>query len=110
MVAYPETAPATANDWWVTAGQSLDRVKEHGAAARTAPALLDTLTEIGELRRAADTALGAAVHALLTAGESWDGIAEALGFADAGEARRAASGAMDGARLVLDRRIGEHRP
>lgn len=110
MVAYPDTATATPGDWWVTAGQALDRVKDRDAAARTAPGLLDTLAEVGELRRAADVALGAAVQALLAAGERWDAIAAALGLADTDEARAAASTAMGEARLALDGRIRENRP
>jgi hypothetical protein len=106
MTPTPESPAATPGDWWVTAGQSLARVKDLDAAARTAPDLLGTLAELGELRRAADNALGAAVRALLAAGRSWDEIAKVLGCADAEAARLTTSLARDEARLALDRRIG----
>lgn len=108
MAPYADISPATPGDWWVTAGQSLDRVKDRDAAARTAPDLLNTLAEIGELRRAADTALGAAVQALLADGEEWDRIAAALRLDSAEDARLSASSAMGEARLALDRRIRDH--
>lgn len=98
----------TPGDWWVTADQSLTLVGHHTDAAHTAPDLLATLSRIGEARRATDHALGAAVHALLASGRTWDEIADALGHPDAASARRATATALDGARGALDRRIGHH--
>ncbi|MGW7518938.1 hypothetical protein ACWGJ2_25455 [Streptomyces sp. NPDC054796] len=108
MTVTPEIPAATSGDWWVTAGRSLDHVQDRDAGARTAPDLLGTLSELGELRRAADTALGAAVRALLAAGRDWAEIASALGYGSEEEARLATALAMDEARLALDRRIGHH--
>ncbi|MFI0778092.1 hypothetical protein [Streptomyces sp. NPDC021212] len=101
--------PPTPGDWWVTADQSLGLVGHHTDAAHTAPDLLATLSRIGEARRATDSALGAAVHALLASGRTWDEIADALGHPDAASARQATATALDGARRALDRRIGHSR-
>lgn len=100
--------PPTPADWWVTADQSLTLADRHAGAAHTAPDLLATLREIAEARRATDSALGAAVQALLGSGRGWDEIAAALGFPDAETARRATAPALEGARRALDKRIGHH--
>lgn len=106
MTATPESPAATSGDWWVTAGQSLSSVKERDAAARTAPDLLATLTELAQLRRAADTALGAAVSALLAAGRDWDDIAQALNCPDTDTAQHTTSHPLTEARHALDERLG----
>ncbi|MFD7499654.1 hypothetical protein [Streptomyces sp. NPDC059850] len=104
MTVTPERP--TSADWWVTADQSLTLVGQYTDAAHTAPDLLATLSRIGEASRATDHALGAAVHALLASGRTWDEIADALGHPDAASARRATGPALEGARRALDRRIG----
>ncbi|MEU6115194.1 hypothetical protein ABZ840_11790 [Streptomyces sp. NPDC047117] len=108
MTLIPELPAATAGDWWVTTDQSLGLVQQHGAAARTAPDLLATLAEIGRVRAAADSALGAAVRALLASGHGWDEIADALGLPGADAARRATADAVHRADRALDRRLGRH--
>lgn len=108
MTLTPELPAATAGDWWVTTDQSLALAQQHSAAARTAPDLLATLAEIGRVRAAADSALGAAVRALLSSGHDWDEIAAALGLPDAAAARRDTADALAHADRALDRRLGHH--
>ncbi|WP_052869028.1 hypothetical protein [Streptomyces niger] len=108
MTLPPELPAATAGDWWVTTDQSLALVQQHGAAAHTAPDLLATLAELGRVRTAADSALGAAVRALLASGHDWDEIAAALGLPDADAARRATAAPVRQADQALNQRLGHH--
>lgn len=99
------TVTVTPADWWVTAGQSCDAVRDGLDRARVAPDLLATLSELERARRASSASVGAAVQALLASGVSWERIAAALGSPSADEARAAVAPLLGEADRRLERRL-----
>ena len=99
------TVTVTPADWWVTAGQSCDAVRDGLDRARVAPDLLSTLSELERARRASSAAVGSAVQALLASGVSWERIAAAIGSSSAEEARALATPLLGDADRVLERRL-----
>jgi hypothetical protein len=99
------TVTVTPADWWVTAGQSCDAVRDGLDRARVAPDLLSTLSELERARRASSSAVGAAVQALLASGVSWERIAAALGAPSADDAREAVTPLLGDADRALERRL-----